>query len=446
MKLNRRDIWGFLAQVIQNSIALLMIPFILPVFTEDQIFFWYVLMNMLAFSNLLDFGITPTFSRNISYSIGGASEILEENHEVFEEKRSSNFQLISEIIEVSKIYFLYAGILFFFVIAAPILGYSISINNFGQSYEYIVSWALFCLGIFINVYFRYYDSIIQGRNNFDDFYFIRVVQNVIFLSLTVFFLLFKVSLYSLGLAFFISIIFNRVLAYRYANKEKFFEIITSYKPSSNKVIIFKKLWNNSWKLGIAAIGGFMIIRGSFFISGAFLGPDTSSSYFLSIQVLSIIQAFSLVYVTVRLPYISKLNLNHNNKSKVNEVIRDTFVISTILFVVMSIAAMQIFPLFLEHIDSNISVIQSDYMMMLVFVFLLETIHTNAAMILTTKNIVPFYKAAIFSGVAIIIVGFFAVNYVYKDLLSLVMAQLIIQLAYNNWKWPLEVKKQFFDAR
>jgi hypothetical protein len=446
MKLNRRDIWGFLAQVIQNSVALLMIPFIFPVFTEDQIFFWYVLMNMLAFSNLLDFGITPTFSRNISYSMGGATEILEENHEIFEEKRSSNFQLISEIIEVSKIYFLYAGILFFFVIAAPILGYSISINNFGQSNEYIVSWALFSLGIFINVYYRYYDSIIQGRNNFDDFYFIRVIQNVIFLSLTVFFLLFKVSLYALGLAFIISIIFNRVLAYRFANKEKFIEKIASYKPSSNKATIFKKLWNNSWKLGIAAIGGFMIIRGSFFIAGAFLGPTTSSSYFLSIQVLSIIQAFSLVYVTVRLPYISKLNLNKNNNSKVNEVIRDTFVISTTLFVVMSIAVMLIFPLFLDSIGSNISIIQSDYMMILVFVFLLETIHTNSAMILTTKNVVPFYKAAIFSGIAIITVGFFAVNYIHEDLLSLIMVQLIIQLAYNNWKWPLEVKRQFFDAR
>jgi hypothetical protein len=61
-------------------------------------------------------------------------------------------------------------------------------------------------------------------------------------------------------------------------------------------------------------------------------------------------------------------------------------------------------------------------------------HSIAGIYLSTTNKIPFLSASIFSGSAIFISSILAVPHM--GLAGLVMAQGLVQMAYNNWKWPL----------
>lgn len=76
------------------------------------------------------------------------------------------------------------------------------------------------------------------------------------------------------------------------------------------------------------------------------------------------------------------------------------------------------------------------------------LHSNAATFIATRNRIPFVKSSILSGIAIILISLILINFTNLELWSLLISQAIVQLSYNNWKWPLEVNKElkvnFFD--
>ena len=55
---------------------------------------------------------------------------------------------------------------------------------------------------------------------------------------------------------------------------------------------------------------------------------------------------------------------------------------------------------------------------------------------------PFVKAGIISGVAIVLCSFISLYYLSAGILGLVLSQGLCQLAYNNWKWPKYVLDEF----
>jgi hypothetical protein len=65
-------------------------------------------------------------------------------------------------------------------------------------------------------------------------------------------------------------------------------------------------------------------------------------------------------------------------------------------------------------------------------------HSIAASYLTTLNKVPFVGAAIVSGVGVALLTLLLIKPF--GIAGMVVAQGVVQLAYNNWKWPLEAVK------
>ena len=68
-------------------------------------------------------------------------------------------------------------------------------------------------------------------------------------------------------------------------------------------------------------------------------------------------------------------------------------------------------------------------------YVLEWNHSTFATLITLSNRVPFVKASILSGGAIVILSFLSVWLTPLGILGLILAQGMVQLAYNNWYWP-----------
>ena len=52
------------------------------------------------------------------------------------------------------------------------------------------------------------------------------------------------------------------------------------------------------------------------------------------------------------------------------------------------------------------------------------------------------KASIISGIFVVSLSMFSVTYTELDLLGLMISQSLVQLCYNNWKWPIDIIKKY----
>jgi hypothetical protein len=64
----------------------------------------------------------------------------------------------------------------------------------------------------------------------------------------------------------------------------------------------------------------------------------------------------------------------------------------------------------------------------------------------TKNEVPYFKAALFSGAFTVALMFLFLRYTNFDVWGLILAQGIAQGCYQNWKWPMEVVRELCIER
>ena len=76
----------------------------------------------------------------------------------------------------------------------------------------------------------------------------------------------------------------------------------------------------------------------------------------------------------------------------------------------------------------------EVLLMMAAIWLLETNHSACAGAIATGNTIPFLNAAVFSGLGICIFSLMA-GWMGLGVWAIMLAQGIVQLAYNNWKWP-----------
>ena len=93
------------------------------------------------------------------------------------------------------------------------------------------------------------------------------------------------------------------------------------------------------------------------------------------------------------------------------------------------------PQLLNFVGSNSYLPSSAIIIAYSIVVLLEQNHSSFATIIVTNNVVPFVKAAIISGIAIVLSSFVSLQFFKLGIIGLVLSQGICQLVYNNWKWP-----------
>ena len=69
---------------------------------------------------------------------------------------------------------------------------------------------------------------------------------------------------------------------------------------------------------------------------------------------------------------------------------------------------------------------------------LELNQSNFATIIVTSNRVPFVKPTLISGAVIFVGTFVVLKLTTWGILGVVLVQAVVQLSYNDWKWPKQV--------
>jgi O-antigen/teichoic acid export membrane protein len=442
INIGRKDVlWNYAATFLSIGIGVILLPFILRVFPQETVAIWTIFTTIITLTGLLDFGFNPSFARNVSYVVSGVKELkitgynIVENHD-----RKIDYSLFKGLINAMRWFYSRTACILFVILSTAGTYYIHTVlrNYSGNHTEVYIAWGILVIINSYSLYTMYYDSLMQGQGLVKRSKQIQIIGQSIYLVVAIMLILLQFNLIAIVGAQTLSIVIRRILSYRTIYTIEFKYMLHTVKAQSKKKIL-KSIYPNAVKVGLTGFGGFLVTRSSIIIGSLYLSLETMASYGITIQIITIISSVAGVYFATYQPKIVQYRVQNDNAA-----IKQFYLKGCVLlfgtFVFGGVALVFLGEWVLNVIGSQTPLLSKSFMVVALFIYLLETNHANAASILLTKNEVPFFKASLFSGAFTIILLFVFLKYTDFNIWGLLFAQGIAQGCYQNWKWPMEVVK------
>lgn len=439
INISNKDIfWGYVAQILTMGVGVIVLPFLLRILPSDILGVWYVFQSFMFIANVLDFGFQPVFTRNISYLYSGADQIIK-NGVVMKEKGEPNFRLIKVLIRDMKRFYLCITIAFFLILI--FIGFFYIrhiIDKSGLSQDILHYWFLFTFTLCFNLYYSYYTCLLQGRGLIKQANIALVISKIVLAIVTIGSLFCGFGLLSIVVGHFLSCLVNRILFAWYNNEGNFNSrlktIIVDRKES-----LFKVIYSNAYKQGIDGIGFFLKTQGLLLIVSYYLPLSDTASYGIVVQILGLLATMAILYFRIYAPYFAQLRV----MGRIN-MIRVLYMKCQFLFFVIFIAGgvglLLLGNPLLELLGSSTYLFPVPLLGFMIVTEMLEYNHTLASYLIAVNNEIPFYKSSIISSLVVVMLGYILVRFYGAGIWGVVFAHFIVNLVYNNWKWPLEISK------
>lgn len=432
-------VWGYGAQALNIGAGLLLLPLIVHFLTAADVGLWFVFITFAGLAQLLEFGFQPTLARNASYVFSGA-RALSKMGLPDQATRSGevDLQLLHRLIATSrKIYSIVA------IIAAVVMlvagsAYIVTLLTPAQDMRAsLLAWLMFSTGHILTFYYGYLNGFLQGRGDVTQANKVTVINRSAFLLLSAVFVTSGYGLLGLGAASMLSSAIGRLFAYRYFKSDANSRLAAALPSGPDALDLFPTLWHNASRLGAVQLGAFFIQRGNILIASSFLGLEAGASYSLTVTVLMALSGVAGVVCQIQVPHLSALQMRGDRPGLIKVYDRIVSLAWGVFLAGLAVVALYGNPL-LAIAAKQIRLLPVEMTLLLGVVLLLELNHSIAATFLTTMNQVPFVSAALLSGIGVCLLSMVFIKTL--GVYGLLLAQGLVQLCYNNWKWPLQVRK------
>ena len=182
-----------------------------------------------------------------------------------------------------------------------------------------------------------------------------------------------------------------------------------------------------------------------FIVGIYLSLEVTASYGLMVQLGTTMVTMASVFFVSYLPVFSNYQVTREYQ-KLTELLSFTMIIFWALMICGCIG-MFFFGNWLLDLIGSQTTLPSRWICLLYFLFsTLELNQSNFATIIVTSNRVPFVKPTLISGAVIFVGTFVVLKLTTWGILGVVLVQAVVQLSYNDWKWPKQVFEELNGSR
>jgi O-antigen/teichoic acid export membrane protein len=282
----------------------------------------------------------------------------------------------------------------------------------------------------------YYDSLLQGKGLVKKSKQVIIVGQTVYLVIGAILILAGNGLIAIVSAQAASVIIVRWLSHHYfftkEIKQKLYNAITIPKAE-----ILKAITPNAVKIGLTSLGGLMVQRSAIIIGSLYLPLQDIASYGITMQLIAIIAGLGVIYTATYQPKISQLRVLQNN-SEIKALYLKGQIILLLTYIIGGIGLLILGKTTMNFIGSKTHLMIQPLIFVAIVVSFLESNHSIAGGILLSKNVVPFFKAALLSGCATVFFLFLFFQFTNIGLLAMIAAPGFAQVIYQNWKWPLEV--------
>ncbi|MFP3486705.1 O-unit flippase-like protein [Staphylococcus sp. SIMBA_130] len=453
MNIGKKDVlWGYISLLLVQGINVILLPVIVRYLNSEELGVWYTFTSLYGLAMLIDFGFQSIITRNVSYLWSGAQNVKSEGFEtVKDEKTKMNIPYFIKVISAVKFIYTSMGTIIFILFITLGTWYMVTINSGEINMEtMLISWSFYMFSIVLNISFSYWNSILKGIGAIKTYNQILIVTKSTQLVLSILFLIFGLGLIGVSVAYFVSVIVNRILQsvayYKYSSETQ--KTKGKLKINYDKEIL-KALIPNTLRTGSISISNYLIINFPIILSSYFLSLKVSGQFGFVNQIITLIIMLSNSYYNT---YLAKLNyLRVKNKYDELLTLFRKALITSYLFNFIA------FSLFLLLGNWILSIIGADYrllnlipmLIVIVYRFLYnnQTLFTN---FLATKNLIPHHKSFLTSAIVTVVVQLVLLQFFDNKLIYLLLPLLIVQLVHNNWYWVWyvikDIKKEKINAR
>lgn len=453
MNIGKKDVlWGYISLLLVQGINVILLPVIVRYLNSEELGVWYTFTSLYGLAMLIDFGFQSIITRNVSYLWSGAQNVKSEGFEtVKDEKTKMNIPYFIKVISAVKFIYTSMGTIIFILFITLGTWYMVTINSGEINMEtMLISWSFYMFSIVLNISFSYWNSVLKGIGAIKTYNQILIVTKSTQLVLSILFLIFGLGLIGVSVAYFVSVIVNRILQsvayYKYSSETQ--KTKGKLKINYDKEIL-KALIPNTLRTGSISISNYLIINFPIILSSYFLSLKVSGQFGFVNQIITLIIMLSNSYYNT---YLAKLNyLRVKNKYDELLTLFRKALITNYLFNFIA------FSLFLLLGNWILSIIGADYrllnlipmLIVIVYRFLYnnQTLFTN---FLATKNLIPHHKSFLTSAIVTVVVQLVLLQFFDNKLIYLLLPLLIVQLVHNNWYWVWyvikDIKKEKINAR
>lgn len=438
LKSNPGLLAGFFAQALQYGAGLILMPFVVSRLSAAEVGIWYVFLAVQSLATVADFGFQPTFARFFSLAHSGVPTLAREGITTAGDG-TPNAALTRSLLSVAKrLYLALALATFVLLCIFGTIYVSNLAENGGIDTTYIrVSWLIFACAIAASLYFMWIPAFLLGSSKIASNYFYLIFSRGGFALFGIVVLLAGGGLLALAAGFLASQLAARLTAIAMLKGT----LATGLQRSRGKDvrIVMSAVWPNASRLGLVAIGAFFITRYNIFLLSSTLGLEVSASYGICFQLLSGISSVGQLPIQANLAKVVSARVAHD-LAGFRRLVAGSAAFYVVIYIIGAAIVILTGDRLLTLIGSRVELLPRGVLATFALIVALEGFHSMAAFVITTRNAVPFVLPALLSGVAVAISATAAVKLGY-GVAGIVICQGLVQLAYNNWKWPLMVYRE-----
>lgn len=422
--------WAILATGLRMSAGVLVLPLALRMIPTAQMDLWFVLVAVGNLVLLLDGGLGPTIMRSVSYVAAGVSQLrghgIQEWDATRATERGGNHAYLKTMCDSLVGAYRTLGL----VIGGMLLiGGSgvIFFRNAAVTWSEGLVWAIYVIGIVFTLLAGLWIAICSGLDYVRDAQRCIVFGQVVFLIVAWGGIYADHGLLALSCAYACGALVTFLLA-RLAAKGLLRGFGVTVGDCFDRAIL-SAVWPTAWRGITVGLGGFLIVNANTLICYHFLPAGTTSSYGLTLQASGILSSLSAIWLAVKLPTISRLRA----KGEIDEVARlfvNTIKKSLGTYLLGALGLLFFGQGLLDLIRSNVSLLPSFEISLLLVIGFLEVHHILYANLVLSENKNPFLLPAITSGACIVLLSVYLVPL--WGTLGIIIARGVVQASFNNW--------------
>jgi O-antigen/teichoic acid export membrane protein len=442
MQITKKDVlWNYAATFLKIASSALLLPLILKMMPTETVGIWSVFITITAFTSVLDFGFSTSFTRNVTYIFSGVRTLKVNGFNTVTDKESTiEYGLLKAVISAMRWFYLRIALILLVVLITIGTYYVHGLlkKYNGNEQEVYIAWFILCVINTYNLYTLYYDALLQGRGLIKRSKQIVIIGQLLYLVVATILILVGKGIIAIVLAQASSVIVIRWMSYFSFFTGEIKQNLQKVQSCSKKEVL-KAIYPNAVKVGLTSFGGFLVQRSAIIIGSLFIPLKDIASYGITLQLIIIMGGMAGIYTSTYQPKISHLRITQNLTAIKDLYIKGEIVLFlTYLFGGLGILVLGTWGF--RFIGSKTQLLPTFMLSFAILISFLENNHSIAGGILLTSNEVPFFKASLFAGLVTILLLLGMFYLCDMRIWAMILAPGIAHL-YNNWKWPYEVKKQ-----
>ncbi len=302
----------------------------------------------------------------------------------------------------------------------------------------IPTWFLYSLGIFLNLYYAYFESALRGIGSLVSVNKASILSVIIQIAVCAVLFLLGFGLLSPVIGYVAQGLVFRILCSHYFWHDETIEPhlkpahIRELKDGKRQKELYSSMSVNAYKDGAVLLSNYLVTQSGTVVCSLFISLEETGFYSLTIQLVNAVASIAAVMANSYHPALQSAFAERDIGREKELIGRSSAGFVFVFFVGAIVISVFVVPL-VAMFKSSYSLPTGFLALTLLYYFLWRQ-QSNFAAYISNTNEVPYALAFVSSSICGVCLSVFLVSIFHLGIWGLVLGQMAAQAAFNNWYW------------